>query len=374
MAPSQAYYQRPGHFVATCIVLAVLDILAVGLRFWTRYHEKQPRKMDDWLILPAVVLSVGGSIVLVYAVSQEALAYPTKFPEGFSGNPLLLETNQLNLLSQVEFAYKVIATLILGCTKASFLFFCLRIFSVNKKSKTILCGAIALVATWAIGFFFAMLFQCRVSFWALTGTVFDILEQCVNTSALALSYVYIDFLLDFGIIILPIPFIWQLHLSTPKKIASSIVFLLGGVAAAASLVRLIIITKARIQGFAPDADQVLSITLDLYWFVVECSVGILAVCLPTIRCLAAVYQIKGPVWQSVLSTSRSLLRTRASSSRLDDNSNNGSYVNEASDVGRKSSSTTYSNRKVRLPRKASQEPVPSVETYALSNIKVSEAV
>lgn len=36
-------------------VLPVLSIAAVGLRFWVRGRQKSQLKLDDWLMLPALV-------------------------------------------------------------------------------------------------------------------------------------------------------------------------------------------------------------------------------------------------------------------------------------------------------------------------------
>lgn len=54
----QAYYQTPGHVVAAAVVLPVLDVLVVGLRFYTRRRQRLPLQMDDWLTLPAAVCSI----------------------------------------------------------------------------------------------------------------------------------------------------------------------------------------------------------------------------------------------------------------------------------------------------------------------------
>lgn len=52
-----------------------------------------------------------------------------------------------------------------GCTKASFLFFYMRIFSVNHRSKThtFLVAFVVLIFLWVVSFFFATLFQVGLS-------------------------------------------------------------------------------------------------------------------------------------------------------------------------------------------------------------------
>lgn len=101
--------------------------------------------------------------------------------------------------------------LILGCTKTSLLFFYVRIFSISRLGKSIMYILIAITAAWTIGFFFARLFQCGDNFWAFVGTVFDIIEQCVDTSALSLSFAWSDVITDVIIISAPIPLVSTQH-------------------------------------------------------------------------------------------------------------------------------------------------------------------
>lgn len=49
------YYETPSHNIAAGIILPVVDIIAVGLRFWVRTKQKQALKADDWLLVPATV-------------------------------------------------------------------------------------------------------------------------------------------------------------------------------------------------------------------------------------------------------------------------------------------------------------------------------
>lgn len=55
MSTQQHYYQTPGHVMAAGVGLAIVDAVAVLLRFGARRDSKQPLKVDDWLLLPATV-------------------------------------------------------------------------------------------------------------------------------------------------------------------------------------------------------------------------------------------------------------------------------------------------------------------------------
>ena len=50
-------YLTPGSVIAVSVVFPVLGMIAVALRFYTRYSQKARFAMDDWLVLPALVRS-----------------------------------------------------------------------------------------------------------------------------------------------------------------------------------------------------------------------------------------------------------------------------------------------------------------------------
>lgn len=67
MAVDQKYYETPGHVIAAAVALSILDIVALFLRFYTRRRKNQGLKIDDWLLVPAVVShtqeAIGSSVV-----------------------------------------------------------------------------------------------------------------------------------------------------------------------------------------------------------------------------------------------------------------------------------------------------------------------
>lgn len=52
---AQAYYQTPEHVIAAGVALSALGALFVGLRFWTRRKQNTALRVDDWLMVPAMV-------------------------------------------------------------------------------------------------------------------------------------------------------------------------------------------------------------------------------------------------------------------------------------------------------------------------------
>ena len=49
------YFQTLAHVIAAGVGLSVLDIVSVSLRFLARRKQKQPLKVEDWLLVPATV-------------------------------------------------------------------------------------------------------------------------------------------------------------------------------------------------------------------------------------------------------------------------------------------------------------------------------
>ncbi|KAH7324817.1 plasma membrane protein Pth11-like protein [Stachybotrys elegans] len=311
MEIEQLYYQTPGHALAASIVLSVLDIAAVAARLYTRQKQKQKIKADDWLMLPALLFTVGIGVTLIYGVAVESFGVPTKIPEDFSGDPreiLALASPQLKTMNTLQWTFAAVIPLAIGCTKASFVCFYLRIFSVNKRSCThyLLVGMLVFVIIWTLAFFFSELFQCGLNFWAVNSSVLDLATQCPHTQILDIAVCSSDVAADLVIFAIPIPLVWRLNLSTPKKLAVCAVFLLGGVTIIASLLRLFMMVRLYSIGFDANEDGVLVTTGYLYWGMVECGIAVIAACLPSLQFMTRTWS-----WKAFTSSFRSLWSARS---------------------------------------------------------------
>ena len=52
------YYQTPAAVVTLAVILPLIDVVAVGLRFYARRKQRLPLQADNWLTLPALVRPV----------------------------------------------------------------------------------------------------------------------------------------------------------------------------------------------------------------------------------------------------------------------------------------------------------------------------
>ncbi|KAI0157915.1 hypothetical protein GGR52DRAFT_576885 [Hypoxylon sp. FL1284] len=309
MRDGQQYYMRAGHTVAVAIALIIVDIIAVGLRFWTRRVQRNPPRADDWLMIPATIVTIGIGIDQLYGVSRKGLGYWTEIPPGYTGSEEDLVTPQIVARAHVEFAYSLMLPVALGCLKTSFLFFYMRVFAIQKRSATykFLVGFIVFVVVWAVTFFFATLFECRLDFDAIWSSHNDFQRRCTQTVPLVFTLCTTDFVTDVAIMIIPIPLILRLNLSTSKKVGVCSMFLLGGGTLVASLIRFIMMLGSFFRNFDMTSDNILGVTACIYWGMVECGVGVFAACLPTIQHLFRIW-----VWEPAVSSTKTLFGSRGS--------------------------------------------------------------
>lgn len=113
-----------------------------------------------------------------------------------------------------------------GVIKLSVLLLYRRLFlgRLFNRYSLAMCAVIIL---WSLSFFFAFAFQCHtdiVHWWTSAATIE---KYCDNTNALNLAFVISDVLTDLMILIIPIPIVWKLQMSTTTKIGLTGIFLLG---------------------------------------------------------------------------------------------------------------------------------------------------
>ncbi|KAI5859443.1 hypothetical protein GGS23DRAFT_585427 [Durotheca rogersii] len=285
MRNQRLYFDHPAHVVSVAVAFPVISIIFVSLRFWARKVQKQPLKADDWLIVLATLLTVGLGITQLYGVYTGALAYPTQIPPGYTGRVSGLHTTQLIIKSQIEWAYAQMFVLALGCIKASFLFFYMRVFAIEKKSfvSKLLTGLIIFEAVWTAALYLSVLFECGHRFWFIWSSDDEYTTHCIRTHPRYFTLCIIDIITDIAIISIPIPLVLRLNLSRSRKIAVSSVFLLGGGSFFASLIRFVMTAGNLVGGNNITYDNIIGATGSAYWATVECGVGVMAACLPTVQ-------------------------------------------------------------------------------------------
>ncbi|KAF2648989.1 hypothetical protein K491DRAFT_722089 [Lophiostoma macrostomum CBS 122681] len=286
--------QGPTAFYTATGIFMCVNVVVFMLRFWARKQQKQPLKIDDWLIVPAFLLNMGISIAIFYGVSQKANGYPTPPMPAMSARSLVSRTSLeqtarvISINNRTFFIVHVLGPFSLMCIKLSMLFFYRRIFVIKGNhrdwSSIVINFMIAVVFCWGFGFGFAYMFGCGTSFSTYRATAgAEVQKKCINTQLVLYAGCISGFIEDFLIIVIPIPLVWRLQLDTPRKLAVTGVFLTGSIAVIAALLRMVWFIWENKTPWNPAFDQMLLVSTFVFWMMIECQAGLLAACLPTLR-------------------------------------------------------------------------------------------
>ena len=163
--------------------------------------------------------------------------------------------------------------------------------------------ALAIIAAWGLAYFFSLLLMCPGHPDAFWTTLAEEKKYCFDTTMWHNSYGISDVVLDFIVILIPIPQVVQLHMSGSRKLAVLGVFSLGAFSIVASILRMVTYLQSTKVEFEPGTDtdskafthtfnsrrlqfaniSSVLITGVIYWAVVESGIALISCCLPTIH-------------------------------------------------------------------------------------------
>ncbi|KAL8773778.1 MAG: hypothetical protein Q9194_004246 [Teloschistes cf. exilis] len=186
------------------IFFIFLPIVAVILRVWAKLLGPRGIVGDDILIFFGLAFAIGcGCVQLVAAIDGQLGQHQATTS---TGQPLLNDP-RFALYEKCKFAVNILSTVGLGFTKSSFLLFYMSIFTTKRFR---ICARIVLtiVISWTVAFFFANLFTC----YPISPYIEAFYKnKCVNGLSLWYAMAISDIIVDFFIILLPIPVVLKLH-------------------------------------------------------------------------------------------------------------------------------------------------------------------
>ena len=102
----------------------------------------------------------------------------------------------------------------------------LRLFSINKRFVIAASILLALIVGWGIATTLVGIFQCQP---VSAGWDYDKKHiHCIKLDIYIMTTNILSIIIDVGTLSLPIPMVWQLlHVSTPRKMGITGIFLLG---------------------------------------------------------------------------------------------------------------------------------------------------
>ncbi|KAF2837801.1 hypothetical protein M501DRAFT_936634 [Patellaria atrata CBS 101060] len=193
-------------------------------------------------------------------------------------------THQWNLLvTDVMdiFHYGYIIEILYGplafATKAAILLMVKRVFGVNRILRISVNYGILLMALYYIAITIVKIFICSPipKFWNPT-----IEGKCLDSDAIFITDCVVSIVSDLFILILPLPTIWKLKMRVSKRIGVSLVFVAGGLACIASILRLVDTIR-----FEHNQDKTYGWLSVLLWTNAEVAIGFICGCLPSLPAL-----------------------------------------------------------------------------------------
>ncbi|MCJ1269870.1 hypothetical protein MMC22_009763 [Lobaria immixta] len=221
MSPEAMEYQaahinddkRPAT-LAILSVLVSLSSIAIFLRLTIRWRSGPGFGADDFCVFIAWILGWAGFVT----------AY-TEMRNGLGTHLIRLTPEQFRGLLKGFIIISLTYQLAVMFTQLSILFLYKRIFTLQKRwfRNTLYVLAI-LSITCEIAIFFAGLLFCTPIHFAWNKSVKG---HCVNVQMIYVFADVLNLLVDFAIVIAPIPLIWSLHMTRSAKWGVSVMFLLG---------------------------------------------------------------------------------------------------------------------------------------------------
>ncbi|KAL4759500.1 uncharacterized protein BDW70DRAFT_161601 [Aspergillus foveolatus] len=260
----KSYLSPPGtQGLVISIVFTSLAAFLVLARVYTRTKLIKRMEPNDWMIIIALILSfffMSSFIVeALNGMGMHLVDIPT---------PILLKQMKAFWLS-IPFYNAALL-----CAKASILMQYFRVFPSRcmRRICWTMIGILVTYGTWAVlsGFL-----NCIpvARFWDPT-----IPGSCLSSKALWFSNASMHIATDLAILVIPIPALYSLDLPRKQKVALIAIFAVGGFVCITSICRLISLKRIA-DSSDPTYDNVGAAT----WSAVECNVGIVCACLPTLR-------------------------------------------------------------------------------------------
>ncbi|KAL9021485.1 MAG: hypothetical protein Q9185_001278 [Variospora sp. 1 TL-2023] len=194
---------------------------------------------------------------------------------GLGKHILMLDLDQITGFSKAFFASLCVFPTACLALKFSILFFYHRIFAVRKFTICVIIIS-AICIAWYIAFIVSSFLICRpLNCWWDKSS-----PDCKCINATHVGYFITsppDIISNLAILILPIPWLWNLQMQTRKKVAIILILLLGSFSVIGSIIRVPFLSKLNYD------DISYTIVNSAIWLNVEVAIGIVSGCLPLFR-------------------------------------------------------------------------------------------
>ncbi|KAK7178971.1 CFEM domain-containing protein [Paraphaeosphaeria sporulosa] len=206
-----------------CIVFFTLASIAVVGRFATHFTVGRTNLLDNANIGLGYLLNV---VLFACCMKMSYL--------GLGRDMWTLEDDTITTTLLYFWVSEYVYFGSIGLIKTSFLIFFLQIFPLKSFRRIVwICITVNLTATFACAI--AAVFVCSPITFAWTQWDGEHQGKCVSNNDLAFAHAGIGIVMDFITLALPISQIWNLHMSSKKKIGVLLMFSVGAFVTIVSL-------------------------------------------------------------------------------------------------------------------------------------------
>ncbi|KAI1759531.1 hypothetical protein GGR53DRAFT_140751 [Hypoxylon sp. FL1150] len=249
------------------ILCAAIATVALVLRLYSRTFQRFDMLADDWLMLLALLFVYGTAVITVLGGAR-----------GAGKHIWVVNPVDISEIFKLLYSYTFVYAGSVSFTKFSILLFYRRIFKRGTKWFHIrLAFAFFLCTSYPLCIWLVMAFVCKPAsqFWTqFLGTT----GECIDVDTAFMVLTVVNMINDIIVLMVPIPEILQLQMSSNKKLAVCGVMLLGGFVCVASVVRIWAFAE-----FINSTDLTWSMAHVFLWSSIEPAVGIVSACLPSLR-------------------------------------------------------------------------------------------
>ncbi|KAF6237601.1 hypothetical protein HO173_004491 [Letharia columbiana] len=254
---------KKAEIIAPTVIFLAIAYTAVFLRYKSRRIARITLEADDWCIGLALITTT--CFIIVYYLGMKY---------GMGRHEILITDPKAWVITIVS--TQVLYSISICTIKLSILFLYDRIFGIPKPMfRHILRAMGGFVIAYSVAGTLGTILQC-VPLSDLWKPPSNGPPVCIDFGTLVITTGVLNIVTDITILSLPIPLVWGLQVSKPRRWQLVTVFSLGGLVCVISIIRLFFL---RVGMWDASYDDVRGTTLSA----IECCVGILSACLPTYR-------------------------------------------------------------------------------------------
>ncbi|KAH6684559.1 hypothetical protein B0J14DRAFT_465132, partial [Halenospora varia] len=256
-------------YSAVSTTLGVISGATVLLRVASKFIVHSPWGLDDYFILITLGSGIPSSVIVPHGLVSNGL-----------GKDIWVSTpKQITNFVHAFYATEILYFAQVSLLKLSLLFFYMRIFPAAKV-KRLLWGTVVFDVLFGITFIVVGVFQCQPISYYWKNWDGEHQGTCLNINSLGWSNAAISILLDAWMLGIPMSQIAGLKLHWKKKIGVAMMFVVGTFVTVISIIRL----QALVH-FAKSQNPTWDNLNTALWSSVEINVGIICVCMPSLRVL-----------------------------------------------------------------------------------------